>query len=213
MDYYTLDRKNVASMLDVSLRTLDRYISKKMFSTKKKKGKVFFHEAEIVDYIQERNVESVDVGSQKQSTRLRQTQEWFDEEVSQNNHGENMAKDMSFSHRMVSQDIVAAEIHQKMYETINDLYVAQQKDLNASYKYIGELEYKIQESTRLLATAEVHAGHQEDLEKQVSQLSAQAGYADQKLEKMSSEVLLKRIYFTLFVVTVFSFSLLFALTF
>ncbi|HPO06005.1 MAG TPA: helix-turn-helix domain-containing protein [Candidatus Gracilibacteria bacterium] len=82
MDYYVLDRQQVAEKLNLSTRTIDRYVAKKTFSTRKLNGKIYFHKKEIEDFLLNQNTEAIAISPSIQSTRLRQIQEDFSKQNS-----------------------------------------------------------------------------------------------------------------------------------
>lgn len=148
MDYYTLDRTSVAKMLNVSTRTLDRYIAKKIFSTEKKNGKIYFHSKEIEDFLSIRNTESIDNSFDNQSTRLRHIKNSFSQVFSVYNDDNFVSKDVSTppqndtNTKMLNFEAEAI-FYKKMYETIQDLFKAQQGQLQGAYYRIGQIEAQL----------------------------------------------------------------------
>ena len=182
MEYYTLDRKTVADMLNISTRTLDRYVAKKTFSTKRIKGKVFFHAKEIEDFLQEQNTESIDISRHSQAKRLRQVQDGFSEHVSQNNYQNSMSNSAS---KEVSKHIVPQEqlelqmerdMYKKLYEKTQELHVSQLEKLQQASYRVGELEQKLQSSVPLLAA-----------QNQKQEVEAQLHTKEQKIQRLQTE--------------------------
>jgi len=140
MDYYTLDRIQTAKMLNISTRTLDRYIAKKIFSTVKKKGKIFFHSKEIEDFLREKNTESIDINIDNKFKNFRQ-----------NDNTENQLKDFNIPQNNLAKPVSTLEeinnnevVFKKMYETMHQLFKSQQEQLTKAYFRIGQLETKQQ---------------------------------------------------------------------
>jgi predicted site-specific integrase-resolvase len=137
MDFYTLTRKEVAEILKISTRTLDRYVSKKMFSTRLKKGKVYFNKTEIEEFLKEKNIESVN------QTILTQKTVNIDKK-----EDKNMSKEMSkeMANKGFFEDYqklkYEKEMYKNMYENIHNMFNSQQNMLKNAYYKIGQLEYK-----------------------------------------------------------------------
>jgi hypothetical protein len=77
MDLYSIDRKKVAEILRVSIRTVDRYVEKNLFSVRKVNGKTYFNRKEIEDFLVKRNTDVIDTSYLYQSQRLKNIQEIF----------------------------------------------------------------------------------------------------------------------------------------
>ena len=170
MNYYTIDRQNTAKLLNISTRTLDRYSSKKIFSTKKINGKIFFHKKEIEDFLNNQNIEQVDINIDTKSKLLRQVQNFYQEEQNTNR---NMSKTSSTSIKYDKEYMLAksnheASVYKKMYETIQNVFEAQQERLQQSYTRIGTLENHIKNlETSTISLTEA----QETKVKQIKQLN------------------------------------------
>lgn len=151
MDYYTLDRKSVADMLKVSLRTLDRYVAKNTFSTEKRNGKLFFHLKEVEDFLQDRSIEGIDTNFATQSTRLERIQSAFLDSQTPEFKQDSMAKEVSkhpsheFSEleKKFQKHELEAKMYKNMYETSQQLFASQQEQLQSAHYRLGKLEEKV----------------------------------------------------------------------
>lgn len=146
MEYYVLDRKTTARMLGVSTRTLDRYIAKKMFSTKRMKGKVFFHKKEIEDFMLNKNTESVDIKPQLLSTQLNDTKNIYEtgglSKIAEN-MSKTVSKPLSFElEKNYEKALLREEMYKKMYEGTKKLFEDQQAQLKELCYRLGQLEEK-----------------------------------------------------------------------
>ena len=138
MNYYTLDRQKTAKLLNISTRTLDRYTAKKIFSTQKINGKIFFHQKEIEDFLSNQNIEEIDINIDTKQQTLRQVQNFYKkEEINNNNMSKNMSNSINYDKEyMLAKSTNEASVYKKMYETIQNIFEAQQEQLKQSYKHI-----------------------------------------------------------------------------
>jgi len=221
MDYYTLTRQDVSKKLQISTRTLDRYVAKKTFSTKKKSGKVFFHIKEIEDFNQEKNTESIDINSTPQSTRLRHIQEQFSPKSSENNLEENVQYSLS---KDVTKDLLQekfilekkalefelqAQMYKKMYETTHQLFQTQQKQIQNAYLELGENKQK--EKTLSLASPEKLEVQKVLLEQSHTELQIEKKENTQLYQKLQSSQTIQTLYFITTIASIIFFSFFFAL--
>jgi hypothetical protein len=151
MDYYTLDRKSVAEILRISLRTIDRYVAKKTFSTERKNGKIFFHSKEVEDFLQEKSIEGIDTSFAAQSTRLNNIKSFYSQQNTPEISQKSMAKDVAKYHgdnfselqKKTQKYELEAKMYKNMYETSQQLFMSQQEQLQSAHYRLGKLEEKI----------------------------------------------------------------------
>ncbi|MBT4936476.1 AAA domain-containing protein, partial [Candidatus Peregrinibacteria bacterium] len=154
MDYYTLDRKSVAEILRISLRTIDRYVAKKTFSTERKNGKIFFHSKEVEDFLQEKSIEGIDTSFAAQSTRLNNIKSFYSQQNTPEISQKSMAKDVAKYHgdnfselqKKTQKYELEAKMYKNMYETSQQLFMSQQEQLQSAHYRLGKLEEKIKAS-------------------------------------------------------------------
>jgi hypothetical protein len=209
MSFYTFDRKTVADMLKISLRTLDRYVAKNIFSIEKRGGKVFFNSREIDRACHDRATESVDTGFTTQSSRLSRIQSLHSTDNVDVSTVESVANDVSTGVSKVQEshiielqkklDIneVEARMYKDMYEKTHKVFLSQQEQLQKNYYQIGQLEqqikllpsqYNVKEQTHITQLEKKNIGLHYDIKK------------NQYIQKL---------YFFLSMATVFLASLLF----
>lgn len=221
MDYYTLDRLDVAKALNISTRTLDRYVAKNIFSTSKKNGKIFFHEREIEDFLRERNTESIDISVDTQTDRLRHIQNGFHKHFYEEDQGNFVAKDMSkeisSSVSLEQQNRIKAleievETYKQMQKKTQELFALHIERLQSAYIRIGELENQSKNMVPLLESR----SQQDDIKKELSASYAQLKAIEQEkllLERQSKrDQLFKAFYFTTTLLAVIGISFFFALS-
>ena len=211
MSFYTFDRKTVADMLKVSLRTLDRYVAKNIFSTEKRNGKVFFNSREIDRACHERGTESVDTGFATQSSRLSRIQSLHSTQDTKVSPVESVANSVSTGVSKVQEsqilelekklhtNEVEARMYKDMYERTHKVFLSQQEQLQKNYYQIGQLEqqikllpsqYNVKEQTHITELEKKNMGLQYDVKK---------------------NRYIQKLYFFLSMLTVFITSLLFLL--
>lgn len=218
MDYYTLDRQQVSDLLKVSTRTLDRYVAKNVFSTQRKKGKLFFHAKEVEDFLHTNNTESIDNSRHIQSTRLQEIQNQFASEFSRNFTAEPVSQPMAKEVKLElpSQKEMQLEMEKNMYkqlyEKMQELHASQLDRLQQASYRIGELEHKMQNTVPLLEAKNKQEEIQVELQ-QKAKFIQQLQQEQEELEgKMQTAQFFKVLYFTTTFLAIIGASLFFALS-
>jgi len=141
---YELSRKDAAQILKVSVRTLDRYISKRTVTSKNIAGRILLNHDEIVEFAKQTRVHK---GIQRKLAQTFQTINVDKNEIAE-------------------PDIVAAvedRIYRKLYEELkDDVKVFQQRLEGANYR-VGQLESDLKASVPILDHQKLLTGHKKEV--------------------------------------------------
>jgi hypothetical protein len=135
---YTIDRKTASKKLNVSLRTIDRYIAIKKISVKKVEGRIWLNNKEIQKL--QKQKERMHRGiSDRQSTL-------HDMSIDNGETLSTLGRQISAYQRENS----AGEIYKKLFDELKQEIYTKQKQLEGANYRVGQLEAKLKESIPLL---------------------------------------------------------------
>jgi excisionase family DNA binding protein len=191
-----LDRKQAADILRVSIRTIDRYISRGVLPKKEIGGRIFIRSADLKNFMEKKRLgtESLDENSQNipdfnlergrpinnfQTTENSTQSEapvgdYTELEVLKQNSSENDQK-----------------IYQKLYEEAQDELKTKQERLEAANYRVGQLEGVLKESVPLLEFKKaiaIEKDKREQLETLLTQIESHTETLTQTLSSKENEL-------------------------
>jgi len=149
MELFTLTKNDVAGLLQVSTRTVDRYVESKKFSTERVKGRIYFNRKEIESFAKQLNIDSFDSNLDSFAKDWRNVESPKNGVIYDMEDGESVAKPMakvsnlSIPNRRQNTEVgfnAETEMFKKMYETMKGLFQSQQEELQKAHYRLGLLE-------------------------------------------------------------------------
>jgi predicted site-specific integrase-resolvase len=146
---FDLSRKEASEILNVSTRTLDRYITKKVLPTKNIAGRIFLNRDDIIEFAKQKRKHK-GIARRPQS----KSQPVYVHQV----EPEESTRDQDV-------DIISAteeKVYKKLYEELrSDLQSFQQRLEGANYR-VGQLESELKASVPLLDHQKLLTGHKKE---------------------------------------------------
>jgi hypothetical protein len=168
-----IDKKEAANLLQVSTRTIDRYITSKQLSRKFQEGKVYLQKDQVMKLSKRRHRKVYE----KQEDKLKRQEAVYQESISK-------IEEPKVVREPVDENRITKEkFYKEMHEEIkNELKMYQQKLEGANYR-VGQLEAKLETAIPLLE-------HERKLlleQKEVKQLKAANRETYSQLDVMQRE--------------------------
>ena len=146
---YNISRKEASQMLKVSVRTLDRYITKRIITSKNIAGRILLNEEEVLNFNKQnrphKNIKAI---------RIQKTT------VTQNANSYNQKEEIH------DPDLVAnveERIYRKLYDELKeDVKLFQQRLEGANYR-VGQLESELKASVPLQEHQKLLTGHKKEV--------------------------------------------------
>lgn len=153
---YTLDRQQASDLLKVSVRTIDRYITKKVLSSQRRQGRIYLNEEEIKHLQLKANIDTID-GAEVMSTSKKSSSNYVDH-VESDQKKKSSSSSSSFAESRQEIDTASISVLQTEARIYRELFDASQKKIEEqngqllqSWKKIAELQGELKNSVPLLA--------------------------------------------------------------
>lgn len=137
-----IDRKQAAEMLNVSIRTIDRYIQKGTLQKEEINGRIFLHTQDLKPLLDQKKLQNKYL-SQLASDRPHSAPQ--PEQRPQQEQG----SEQSFVQADFAQE-ESSDIYQKLYEELQEELKTKQERLEGANYRVGQLEGLLKESVPLL---------------------------------------------------------------
>ncbi len=187
VDNYKIDRKKASGLLNVSLRTVDRYAKSKKLSTVVVDGRVLFNEKEIVAFLGGRQmVDKVDM-----STGHLSIDNVVEEVDNVDKEGQGFVHSVSTSHKKTEGE---SGVYKKLFlELKEELHEKQERLEIANYR-VGQLENQIKNSIPML---EYHRENYENKKKEETfktEIEERKNLIEKLISQIKYEKFSKRIF-------------------
>ena len=159
VDNYKIDRKAASELLNVSLRTVDRYAKSKKLSTVVVDGRVLFNESEIKQFLGSRQVvDSVDM-----STGHLSIDNMVDKVDNVDKKGQDFVHSVSTLSTSPKKREGESEVYKKLFSEMKEELHEKQERLEIANYRVGQLENQIKNSIPML---EYHRENYENKKKE-----------------------------------------------
>jgi len=156
---YNISRKEAARMLKVSVRTLDRYIDKRIIPSKNIAGRILLNNEDLLNFHKQNRIHK---GIQKpvrqtipsNAIRIEQLKEELHEEESAQSSDQLAEKDFI--------ETIEDRIYKKLYEELKDDVKSFQARLEGANYRVGQLESDLKASVPLLDHQKLLTGHKKE---------------------------------------------------
>ena len=151
---YNISRKEAAQRLKVSVRTLDRYIDKRIITSKNIAGRILLNEEELVGFAkQSRTHAGIHKKARAQTIRIDRIEHAPEAEPTQ--------KEQVHESDLVSS--IEDRIYKKLYDELKeDVKNFQQRLEGANYR-VGQMESQLKASVPLIEHQKLLTGHKKEI--------------------------------------------------
>ncbi len=187
---FDIDRKTASKLLKMSIRTVDRYITKNKLSIKERDGRIWLNKKEILKFRAQKRVDStVDISTPRMSIDKIDV---IPVDMSIDTD-DTVYRHSSRKHATVSQN-TEETVYRKLFEELQDDLRQKQERLEGANYRVGQLEACLKDSIPLLDYNRDLNREKTEKERLVKTLDARQFEAEQLLNSLKEERFNKKIF-------------------